>query len=211
MTDLAAIRAAIGLFHLPSNVRHVRAEPLPSGIDHLLRIAAGDCDAETEVAAALDRPPHVVREAAEFYIEQVLFSPESDHYRILGATPASTNQELRRNMALLMSWLHPDKHPTGDRSVFAARVTGAWDSLRSAEKRAEYDAGRAAAQASARVRKAKRPTRAEGRGSLGRANSTHPGLAHGHDQRTWAMVEQEGLLQRTLAFLRRVLGQRSIP
>jgi hypothetical protein len=211
MTDLAAIRAAVALFHLPSSVRHVRAEPLPSGIDHLLRIAAGDADAEGEVAAALDRPPHVVREAAEFFIEQVLFSPESDHYRILGATPSSSNQELRRNMALLMSWLHPDKHPGGDRSVFAARVTGAWDSLRSQERRAEYDAARATALASAGARKSKRHSRPGGRAPLGRVNSVHPGLAHGHDPRRWASVEQEGLLQRGFAFLRRVFGQRSIP
>jgi hypothetical protein len=140
MTELAAIRAALGLLHLPSSVRFVRTAPLPDGMQTLLKIAAEDEPTEIELAALMERPRPVIREAAAFYIEQVLLAPDSDHYRVLGLTPDASVQELRRNMALLLSWLHPDKNPTGERAVFAARVTGAWDTLRSPERRAAYDA-----------------------------------------------------------------------
>jgi hypothetical protein len=114
-------------------------------------------------------------------------------------------------MALLMSWLHPDKHPTGDRSIFAARVTGAWDSLRSAEKRAGYDATRAAAQAAAGRRRTSAHRRSDGRGGSDRPSWGYRGLPHGPDARPLPLIEHEGLLQRSLALLRRLFGHRSIP
>jgi len=106
----------------------------------LLRIAAGDDAAEREAARLTERPRPVIREAAAFYIEQVLLSPNANSYRVLGATPAATPQELRRHMALLLSWLHPDKNASGERAVLAARITGAWNDLRNPDRRAAYDA-----------------------------------------------------------------------
>ncbi len=140
MTERTALKAALGILHLPSSVRRVRSEPLPPGIETVLRIAAGDEAAETEAARLAERPRPVIREAAAFYIEQVLLNSSSDSYRALGATPAATTQELRRNMALLLSWLHPDKNASGARGVLAARVTGAWNDLRIPDRRAAYDA-----------------------------------------------------------------------
>jgi DnaJ-class molecular chaperone len=75
-----------------------------------------------------------------FYVEQVLLSPDSDKYRILGGSPSASNAELRHNMALLQSWLHPDRNPLGERSVLAMRVADAWSTLRTPEGRADYDA-----------------------------------------------------------------------
>jgi hypothetical protein len=51
--------------------------------------------------------------------------------------------ELRRNMALLIKWLHPDMDRPGDQSMFVHRVTMAWDDLKTADRRAAYDARRA--------------------------------------------------------------------
>jgi curved DNA-binding protein CbpA len=45
-------------------------------------------------------------------------------------------------MVLLVKWLHPDKDPQGQRSVFASRVTSAWDDLKTPDRRAGYDKGR---------------------------------------------------------------------
>ena len=42
-------------------------------------------------------------------------------------------------MALLLRWLHPDLDRHGERSVFAARVTRAWNDLKTQERRAAYD------------------------------------------------------------------------
>ena len=74
---------------------------------------------------------------------------DSNNYRVLGATPEASPQDLRRNMALLMTWLHPDKNPSGERAVLAARVTAAWDTLRSPDRRAAYDASLLASRATA--------------------------------------------------------------
>ena len=58
---------------------------------------------------------------------------------MLGAGPEATFGELRRNMALLLRWLHPDHDRRGERAVFAARVTRAWSDLKTQERREMYD------------------------------------------------------------------------
>jgi hypothetical protein len=134
-----ALKIAIDLLHVPSQVRHYRSEPLPDGVLTLLRIVAGDTEAERAAAAATDRPPEVVRQAAAFFIEQILFAPGADSYQVLGASPQASSAELRRNIGLLLRWLHPDLDPRGERSVFIGRVTAAWNDLKTPERRAAYD------------------------------------------------------------------------
>jgi hypothetical protein len=142
MTNNAIIWMALDLLHSPTGVKHVRAAPLPQDVNILLRIAAGDEDASRQMAEATSQPQNAIREAAEFYIEQILLHPDADYYRVLGTRPNASTTELRRNMALLMRWLHPDQHNGRDRSVFAARVTRAWGELKTEEKRAAYDLSR---------------------------------------------------------------------
>lgn len=139
MGDGAALRVALDLLHVPSRVRLLRADPLPHGVLLLLRIAAGDREAERQAAKIADRSEDVVREAAAFFIEQILLCPETDSYRVLGASPDASSSELRRNMALLIKWLHPDMDRPGEQSVFVHRVTMAWDDLKTPERRAAYD------------------------------------------------------------------------
>src|SRR5712664_1923064 len=55
------IRVAIEFLHVPSRVRIARTEPLPAGVDLLLRIAAGKAEAEGRPRAAT---PWSLREAA---------------------------------------------------------------------------------------------------------------------------------------------------
>lgn len=139
MRSQAALREALDLIHVPSRVRHMRASPLPDGVDLLLRIAAGDEVAEVQAAGIVDRPVGEIREAAAFFIEQVLLAPEADSYRVLGASPDASRTELRQNMALLMRWLHPDRDAEASRALFAGRVTGAWDDLKTSDRRRAYD------------------------------------------------------------------------
>jgi hypothetical protein len=144
MDDSAALKLALGLLHVPWRVRLVRTQPLPEGVPLLLRVAAGDDASEEAAAAATGRPREVVKQAATFFIEQVLLSPDADSYRMLGASPAASSSELRQNMALLMRWLHPDIAHKGDPSVFAARIAAAWNDLKTPERRAAYDSKRLA-------------------------------------------------------------------
>ena len=92
-----------------------------------------------QAAESVGRSRETVREAAAFFVEQILLFPDADSYRVLGARPDATNGELRRNMALLLRWLHPDLDRLGERSVLAIRVTRAWNDLKTQQHRAAYD------------------------------------------------------------------------
>jgi hypothetical protein len=137
--DWAALQLALDLHRDPWGVRQVRQQPLPDGIGLLLSLAAGEAASGAAAVARLGRPLEVIREAATFFIEQILLAPGTDSYRVLGAGPAAATSELRRNMALLMSWLHPDVAREGERAVFAARISAAWNTLKTPERRAAYD------------------------------------------------------------------------
>ncbi|MGD9922962.1 MAG: DnaJ domain-containing protein, partial [Pseudorhodoplanes sp.] len=113
---------------------------LPPGVSLIIRIAGGDADAEKEaLAQCRGRPIETIREAACFYIAQVLFDPRSDAYRTLGLDCYATREELRSNMALLLRWLHPDKDAGGENAIFIGRIINAWDMLKSEAKRTDYD------------------------------------------------------------------------
>jgi hypothetical protein len=185
MGETEALRVALELLHVPSRVRRLRGEPLPPGVALLLRVAAGDRDAEGQAADAVDRPGEVVRQAAVFFIEQLLLFPEADSYRVLGADRDADGGELRRNMALLMRWLHPDTDRPGEQAVFVHRVTMAWDDLKTPERRAAYDAG-------LRAHALSRPARGAGR-------SRRRGKALQRAGRRAA--PRRGLLRRALSFL----------
>jgi hypothetical protein len=139
MNHATALGIAIDLLHMPSRVRIVRAGPLPVEVPDLLRVAAGDEEAIRQATEITGRSRGVVREAVTFFIEQILLAPDADSYRVLGASPEATGAELRRNMALLLRWLHPDLDPRAERSIFATRVTLAWNDLKTLDRRAAYD------------------------------------------------------------------------
>jgi hypothetical protein len=134
-----AVKIAIELMHVPSQVRLVRSEPLPSDVHTLLQIAAGDGEAQSAAVALTGRSQQTVRQAATFFIEQILFAPGTDSYRVLGVSPQASPSALRRNVALLLRWLHPDLDPQGERAIFIGRVTAAWNDVKTPERRANYD------------------------------------------------------------------------
>jgi hypothetical protein len=148
MRSSEALAAALGMWSYPRLVRKARRMALPRGMTFLLEVAVGDVDALREAAALTSSPQAILQEAACFFIEQVLFSRNADSYRTLGARrQASSNAELRRHMALLMRWLHPDvvlggKSRRGlDRSVYANRVTKAWEAVKTDERSAACNGG----------------------------------------------------------------------
>lgn len=166
MSGRTALKLAVDLVHVPAQVRLIRSEPLPEGVVVLLRIAAGEAEAEQEAAAITRRSPETIRRAAAFFIEQILFAPEADSYRVLGADAAASAGELRRNAALLFKWLHPDRDAHGARAVFASRVTGAWNDLKTPERRAAYEAQRHAANRNTTRREGKSGSRSKRKGHL---------------------------------------------
>ena len=132
--------AALDLWHVPARAASCRSQALPDGISIVLEIAAGDTAARSEAAGMTGRPEDVIQSAATFYIEQVLLAADNDSYRMLGSASNSDSAELRRNMALLMRWSHPDSGLSGDAAIYTRRIGKAWEDLKSEARRANYDA-----------------------------------------------------------------------
>lgn len=139
MHPVPAVSAAADLLRSPARIRLARSQPLPGGVEVLLQIVAGEADVTAAAASSLGRDAQSARRAAEFFVEQVLLDQGSDHYRVLGASSGASTGELRRNMALLLRWLHPDIGDNADRAVYAGRVTTAWERLKTPERREAYD------------------------------------------------------------------------
>jgi hypothetical protein len=140
-----ALEVAVELTKNPATVREKSNARLPYGVTTVLAIAAGKERALREAQKITGKTEALLREAACFFIEQVLFTAEADSYRVLGAEPHAQRHELRQNMVLLMRWLHPDHQcysnsaPHIDRSIYIHRVTQAWEDLKTDARRAAYD------------------------------------------------------------------------
>ena len=197
-SDSMVLRSAIELMHIPSRARVLRSEALPDGVAFLLLVAAGDAEAESAAAAITDRPKDLIRKAAGFYIEQILLDAHCDSYRMLGANPTATSSELRRNMALLLRWLHPDVCPSGERSVLASKVTLAWDNLKTLERRAAYDELQRAslAKKTARHRQGRASTLKPRSGKLSKNGHRRMGAQRHGSVPTIYDVENMGFLRR---------------
>ncbi len=142
MREETAVELAVGLMHLPSRARALRDAPLPRDVDALLNIVAGEGRVLADAARDIGLTEDAIREAAGFYIEQILLHPDADSYRALGTSSDAKIDELRRNMALLLRWLHPDREANGPRSIYVGRITEAWNNIKTAERRSAYDEGR---------------------------------------------------------------------
>jgi DnaJ-domain-containing protein 1 len=139
--SMAAFESVIGLFRDPSRVEDMRNRALPEGLSAVIRIAAGDEELAGEWSSETGESAEAVTEACVFFLQQVLFAPGSDSYRVLGAAPDATQAKLREHYGLLMRWLHPDRQgEDGWESIYADRVNQAWQDLKTPKRRAEYDA-----------------------------------------------------------------------
>lgn len=139
MREETALELAVGLLQLPSRARALRDAPLPRDVDALLDIVADERHARADAARVTGLSEHTVSEAASFYIEQILLHPDADCYRALGASSDASFEQLRRNMALLLRWLHPDLESNSARTIYVGRVTDAWNNIKTAERRLAYD------------------------------------------------------------------------
>jgi hypothetical protein len=150
MSSPDALAAALAMLQNPRLVRLARRSALPKGVTFLLEVAVGEAGALADAVSMTGRPAPVLRKAAAFFIEQVLLSRHSSFYRVLGAQSGSSPSDLRHHLALLMKWVHPDAVGNGeagqhfDRRLYASRVTEAWESIKTGERRAAYDASQAA-------------------------------------------------------------------
>jgi hypothetical protein len=136
---IAALEQALTFTSRTDLIASARQQPLPTGITEVLKICSGDKEV---LLAAQERSRHSqddLRHAAEFYVQQILFASESDHYRILGVDPDDAEARIKLHYRLLVRWLHPDKNAGDWEAVFSERINRAWHALRTPERRREYD------------------------------------------------------------------------
>src|SRR5215472_2588386 len=110
MAQPHVIELALDLARMQTLVRSSAVLPLQQNITELMRIAAASPEACEAAAAQTGEPNLVLIEAARFYLQQVLFRPDADCYRILGIKPATSRATAREHMRWLLEWLHPDRN-----------------------------------------------------------------------------------------------------
>jgi len=124
-----ALDLALNLARMPTLAPAMRAQPIPPDILVVIRLAAGCTDTLHDATKVTGIPADSIRNAAIFYLQEVLFSSEADSHRVLGVSPGASRREMREHMRWLLQWLHPDRNPNEWESVFAERVIKAWRSV----------------------------------------------------------------------------------
>lgn len=142
--DPPALHQALQLLRTPSGARPGPQERLPEGMLPLIRIVAGDEQALADARQSSGEAADVLREAAAFYIQQVMFASGSHSYRLLGVDADAPDERIKEHYRWLVRWLHPDRNADEWEVVYADRVNRAWQDLRTPEKRQRFDDTRAA-------------------------------------------------------------------
>lgn len=136
----SALEWALALHRTPAQRHVLRNKPLPAGLETLLGIAGGSMpEALAQAARAFGESEAAVREAAQFYVREVLFFPQATAYRVLGVAANASADQIKTHHRLLQHWLHPDRLHGEDDAIFATRVNSAWNRLRNPERRQAYD------------------------------------------------------------------------
>lgn len=128
MTSRLAIELALDVARMPALVRSSAMPPIPQGVIELMRIAAGSQKACQNAASVTGEREQVLIEAARFYLQQLLFRPDADCYRVLGVEPGAPRATIRNHVRWLLLWLHPDRNKELD-AVYAERVLKAWHEI----------------------------------------------------------------------------------
>ncbi len=144
-----ALEVALALWRQPSQRPALRAQPLPDDVGTLIAIAAGAPDRAARAAAQSGERADDVIDAVRFYLREVMLHADGDAYRLLGAAADAPTARLKAHHRTLQHWLHPDRRGRDDDAVYAARINTAWSLLRTAERRAAYDAAHVASDADA--------------------------------------------------------------
>ncbi len=132
------LELALATFREPSRLSDFRDRPLPEVLE-VIKAAAGESATLQAAAQQFDVTQDTMQEAAVFFLQQLLFAPGTDSYRVLGSAADATQDRLRENYRWLMKWLHPDRNQDGWEVVYADRVNAAWQDLKTLDRRAEYD------------------------------------------------------------------------
>ena len=125
MPERLALHVAMDIFHRPAAVRDYLKAPLPQDVLTVIRIAAGGDIEPDKFGPDQKRRASDIREASVFFVQQILFHPQADAYRLLGLRPGADFKQVQDHKRMLLKWLHPDRNPNKWEQVLFQRVVNA--------------------------------------------------------------------------------------
>jgi hypothetical protein len=125
MTQRLALDVALDMAQRPLLVRQAQKQPLPDDVLLLIRIAAHSEEDTVWACRTRARSMDEVREAAVMFLQQVLFHPHADNFRIMGLRTTATLEEVHEHRRWLLKWLHPDRNHDKWESQLFKRVVQA--------------------------------------------------------------------------------------
>jgi hypothetical protein len=134
-----ALEVALALHQAPIQRFAVRDRPLPKNIGIAIQIASATQPQLEEAAAKFSETEETILAAVRFYLQQVLFEPGTDAYRIFGLADNASAQQIRQHHVWLQRWLHPDRRGENWEAALATKVNWAWQQLRNEASREEYE------------------------------------------------------------------------
>lgn len=137
-----ALELALALHQAPIQRFALRDRPLPANMDEVLQLASAMQPQLENAASRFSESEDTIVEAVRFYLQQVLFEPGTDAYRIFGVASNAEFTQVRQHHIWLQRWLHPDRRGEDWESALATKVNWAWQQLRNESSREEYDRSR---------------------------------------------------------------------
>jgi len=129
----------LGVFRSPARSSLLRTRELPDDMLEVIRVAAGD---EAAIAAARTSTrlnDADLQVAASLLLHNMILFDGADSYRTLGVRHDADSPQIKMHYRWLVRWLHPDRNPDAMHTVFADRINRAWNSIRTDERRGNYD------------------------------------------------------------------------
>ncbi|MEO7874903.1 MAG: DnaJ domain-containing protein [Dokdonella sp.] len=137
-----ALELALALHQAPIQRFTLRDRPLPENIGEALQLASAMQPRLSETAVRFCESEETIVDAVRFYLQQVLFEPGTDAYRVLGLVPTAELSQIRQHHVWLQRWLHPDRRGEDWEASLATKVNWAWSQLRTDAAREKYDGSR---------------------------------------------------------------------
>ena len=134
-----AVSVALALARRPALAQALRHEPLPPAVLTVIRLAAGRAETLRAVAARTGKAPSFLQWAAASYLHEVVWADDSDPYRVLGAAPDASPEDLAVHLLWLMRWATLSDGEGKLQEAFAWRVLEAWDEVKPVKRQPVQD------------------------------------------------------------------------
>ena len=138
MQERNALDIALELYRQPTLARKVRRDGLPPRVLSVIKIAAGSEEELEMPAGHSSGETREIREAAIFFLQNCLFQPGGDNYRVLGVEHDATIEQMRLHKRWLLKWLHPDLNRNKWEAAYLQRVLAAWREITGSTSTPEF-------------------------------------------------------------------------